>query len=156
DNAPPPRIIVDPSARPADLTIEITDPRNTKQHLQCRLWSPHLDAGHRGEPFDWDLDRSTGELVKVYMEQFVERSADPEDRLLNLRGAGRQLWDSTPKRLKDTFWTLQDAGKLETIQIASEEPFLPWELMMPRRGDTTLGPLGTEFVVGRWLPRDFI
>ena len=151
-----PTLRVDVASQKPDLTIEITDPDATRQHLHCRVWSPHVPASDIGEPFTWNLDRSTGDLVKAYMSEFVKPDDDAAGRLLSLKGAGRQLWDATPKRLKDAFWKIVDLDRLETILIVSEEPFIPWELMVPHRGPTTLQPLGVQFTVGRWLPSDFL
>jgi hypothetical protein len=154
--------LADLAARRPDLTIHIADPRRTRRYLQCLLESPHLPAAETGDAFDWVLPSDTGDLVKSYMAQFV--SAGTEDdgshngqgRLWSLRGAGRSLWEMTHERMQEVFWKLLDRGKLETILIVSEEPYIPWELMMPVRGQERRRPLGVEFLVGRWLTREFL
>jgi hypothetical protein len=151
----PAAIRVDATAKLADLTIEVLDPDNTTRHLECRISSPHLHDAAFSEPFAWDLSRSTADLVKSFMAEFVKPDIDEEERLLNLKGAGRQLWDAVPRTLQDAFWALVDLDKLDTIRIASEEPYIPWELMIPRRGQKTRPPLGSEYVIGRWFPRNF-
>jgi CHAT domain len=44
------------------------------------------------------------------------------------------------------------------IAIVSDEPFIPWELMIPHRRkngeEQELDPLGVKFCVGRWTPLD--
>ncbi len=152
----PDSVRVDIAAATPDLTIEITDPDNTKQHLHCRVWTPHLPREEVGEVFHWNLDRQTGALVQAYMSEFVKPRLNNEERLLSLKGAGRRLWDATPKRLRDIFWRLVDLRKLVTILIVSEEPYIPWELMIPARAGVPRAPLGAEFAVGRWLPSDFV
>src|SRR5581483_9861530 len=79
------------------------------------------------------------------------------ERQSALKGAGVQLFEAAPKSFRDLFWRLVDEGKeLRTIFVCSAEPHIPWELMRPRRDrpDGSLeqrGPLGVEFVVGRWV-----
>ncbi len=54
-----------------------------------------------------------------------------------------------------------DAGKPpKTILVVSDDPYIPWELMVPRRtlpgkAPETRKPLGVEFSVGRWIRGDY-
>jgi type VI secretion system Hcp family effector len=155
-------IRVDPSAAEPDLTIQVTDPENTRQHLQLLVSSPHLPIPSNGVTFAWHVGQNTAQLIEAYTTKFMDQEVDAEDRLLDLKGAGLELWTATPSELKNTFWTVFDTGRLRTISIASDEPFIPWELMRPKRmrqspggaaGPQQLRPLGTEFTVARWFPR---
>lgn len=158
--APPPLdvVAVETTARTPDLTIEITDPRGDLRSLECRISSPHLQLSAKARRCKWSLRQETGALVAALMDQFVRPKIPPEARLLSLRGAGGQLWDVSPRIVKEAIWELIDAGKLETILVVSAEPYFPWELMVPSRIDAgTLAerePLGVEFVIGRWIPVD--
>jgi hypothetical protein len=89
------------------------------------------------------------------MEQFTAAVATPEERIASLRGAGVQLFDAAPGTFKKVFWELVDSAKpLRTIYVVSEEPYIPWELMIPHRRVNgkmvEREPLGIEFAVGRW------
>ena len=60
------------------------------------------------------------------------------------------------------FWELIDTGvPLKDIAVVSEEPFIPWELMIPNRqkpggGPERRKPLGVEFRIGRWTTPDMV
>jgi type VI secretion system Hcp family effector len=158
----PSRIRVEPSAAEPDLTIQVTDPESTRQHLQLRVSSPHLPLPLNGKTFAWHVGQNTAQLIAAYTTKFMDQDVDAEDRVLDLKGAGLELWTATPPELKETFWSVFDTGRLRTISIASDEPFIPWELMRPRRTRQSpeaaavpqqLRPLGAEFTVARWFPR---
>src|ERR1051326_7454309 len=61
------------------------------------------------------------------------------------------------------FWALVDNKlPLQSIYIVSQEPYVPWELMVPtrRRPDGTVEewdrPIGAEYAVGRWVKELFL
>jgi hypothetical protein len=60
-----------------------------------------------------------------------------------------------PQRIQNAIWALLDSGKLRTLAIVSEEPYIPWELMIPSRPGKppTSEPLGVRVAIGRWCPR---
>lgn len=74
------------------------------------------------------------------------------------KGLGRQLWSEfVPRELQDVFWRLRDlrGARFRTIQILSNDPLLPWELLRPHRtkADGTveeLDFLGLEYEIARW------
>jgi hypothetical protein len=55
---------------------------------------------------------------------------------------------------KDAFWTLHRrlGDRFHSIQIFTDDPAFPWELMVPhkRDGSEQLDFLGVEFQVARW------
>ena len=72
-----------------------------------------------------------------------------------LRGFGRQLYlQFAPQPFREAFWALEDklGAKFRTIQIFTDDPTLPWELMRPVRADGSGERefLGMEFSVARW------
>lgn len=74
-----------------------------------------------------------------------------------MRGIGRELYRRAAGPLFDSaFWKLVDleqAGdfKFRSIQIYTNNPAFPWELMIPNNGKRSRdGFLGTEFDVARW------
>jgi len=154
-----PAMVVDPRARPADLTIQITDPDNTLQAFQCVVTTPLLKKYRKGLTSPWRLNEKTKELVLTYFEKFTQAPNNAR-RLAALRGAGKNLFKASPRIFKNAFWEIIDAKKpLRTISVVSQEPWIPWELMVPLRTkggrrEQRQKPLGTEFVVGRWSRDD--
>lgn len=148
------RIVVDLAAKQADLMIEVTDPQRNGTVLECSIFSPHV---HRtAKPFKWNLPINSKDFVLELMSEFT-RSSDSQDQVrASLEGAGIQLWQEAPRQFREIFWELLARKELQSIAIVSEEPFIPWELMIPNREGqaTTHRPLGVEFSVGRWAPMD--
>ncbi|MCJ2041038.1 CHAT domain-containing protein [Methylobacterium sp. J-059] len=71
-----------------------------------------------------------------------------------LRGYGQEIWERTPADFQELYWTLRDnAGPDFPIQIVTDEPHIPWELMQPfddasgRGGDH----LFLDHPVARWI-----
>lgn len=61
-----------------------------------------------------------------------------------------------PDVFKRQFWSLEGQGKLKSIQITSNSPLLPWELVRPVSADggKSAGFLGLNYRLARWAPRD--
>jgi CHAT domain len=142
---------------PADLTVEILNPDNDGRTFQVKVTAPLLEEYSSGKSQPWVLGSTAAEVVIEYMRDFTEKSADKEERLASLQGAGIELFEATPRIFKEAFWALLDAGKPpRTIFIASQERSIPWELMIPQRRDEhgslhpPRDPLGVEFNIGRW------
>ncbi|CUX71679.1 MULTISPECIES: CHAT domain-containing protein [Agrobacterium] len=135
-----------------DLTVTIVaNPINDGQQFFCTVQSPHLSEFAAGEPASWNLPRKTEEIVREHMNAFTEKT-DAFQLVAELRGAGRELFDAAPANFKDAFWKLIDSGvQLRSFAIVSEEPYIPWELMVPKRdGEKSRKALGVDFSVGRW------
>ena len=160
--APPSRppvtgFVLTPGVPSADLTIEVTDPERTTQHLVCRVSSRLLEPEEQPEPENWYLPEQSAKLVKDWMKEFVN---DRNHRAYSLIGAGTRLFKAAPESFKNVLWSLIDRGTPPaSILITSDEPNIPWELMVPtRKGkDGTQekrAALGVEFRVGRWTRDD--
>jgi len=72
-----------------------------------------------------------------------------------MRGFGKQLYHKfAPSAFKQAFWELSNrlGSEFDSIQILSNNPRLPWELMLPVRNDGSEERtfLGLEFKIGRW------
>jgi hypothetical protein len=70
---------------------------------------------------------------------------------------GANMYEIAPDCFKKAYWRLCDdlEERFQTIQIYSDEPWIPWELMRPMR-EKDGSPiwhsfLGVEHSVGRWL-----
>jgi curli biogenesis system outer membrane secretion channel CsgG len=85
---------------------------------------------------------------------------NPNRTILSMHGVGRELYEKfAPPAFKEAFWELADklGSNFKTIQIISDNPTIPWELMIPTRDDGSgerSSFLGLEFSIGRWhLPQ---
>ena len=149
---------------PPDLTVVILSSGSDNSETVI-IESPHL------QPAQYTVPRAHGlaEWLAAQYRQIAARSsrgAQPEaeaqsaaaDRQSTdafLRGFGRQLYQQfAPAPFQQAFWTLEDklGPRFSTIQIFTDEPTLPWELMRPVRADGTgeLDFLGVQFSVARW------
>jgi hypothetical protein len=65
----------------------------------------------------------------------VESTVSAQAREDFAHGFGNELWDRfAPAGLKKLYWQLLDAGvRVRTIQVLSDDPVVPWELMRPAR-----------------------
>jgi len=160
--APPRRpptsgLLIAPGVPSADLTIEVTDPERTNQKLVCRVSSRLLKPEEQPQPENWYLQKESGAMVREYMKQFVD---DKNHRAYSLLGAGMQLYKAAPESFKTLLWHLIDRGTPPaSILVTSDEPNIPWELMVPSRKakdgtQETLKPLGVQYRVGRWIRDD--
>jgi len=155
-------LTLDATAMPPDLTVEITDPTRDRRALHCRVTTPLLGAAEHPPISDWFLPEESPALVGQFMKEFVKPGITTRARVLSLKGAGLALFEAAPAAFKETLWRLIDAGTPpRSILIVSEEPFIPWELMIPwrpRRDGTreVREPLGVEFAVGRWMHEEYL
>jgi hypothetical protein len=154
-----PVIRVEMGARQPDLTIDIRDPDRSLRSFDVLVTCPLLDAYKDGVAGKWKLNDVSSKIVTNYFEQFTN-SATTGASLAALKGAGKRLFESAPDVFKDAFWAIIDQKKeLRTISIVSEEPFIPWELMIPWQTGGVRSPreaLGVEFAVARWLRDDHL
>jgi hypothetical protein len=154
-------ITVDLTAKLADLLISITaQAENDNRHFWCTVETRLLPEYAKGVTVEWTTGVSTGTLVAGFMEDFTKAGLSKIERFAKLRGVGKQLYRTSPVLFQEVFWKLLDSNaNLATIAIVSDEPFIPWELMIPHR-EGGLGlppeirdPLGVEFRVGRMTRR---
>jgi hypothetical protein len=161
---------IGPNAMQADLTvyvIENTDP--SKPHpSEIIIASPHLQPSiHQyASPAGTDewLEFHYAKFVKQVLDLHKARNAGADGEELEkvqrramalLRGFGLDLYERfAPQPFKDAFWKLADrlGPRFRTIQIYSNNPVIPWELMRPRRpdGSEERNFLGMDFTIGRW------
>ena len=81
----------------------------------------------------------------------------PSTSLDELRGFGIELGRLLPESVQDAFWALVDKQRTDsgfqfrTIQIYTNNPSFPWELVVPvRDGKPFDSFLGSAFQIARW------
>ena len=106
----------------------------------------------------WTLGKRTDEIVKGAMATF--QTASPP--AVKLKAAGIAMFSASPPEFQKMFWKMVDKKKLPRhILVISEEPYIPWELMVPQRRlpngtFETRDALGVEFCVGRWITDKYV
>lgn len=143
-------------ASEADLTVHVTHVSGDdyERAFHCRVTSPHLSAAELPPPEKWVLPARSGDLIAAYTRDYMDRTASPVARIKSIEGAGLTLFDDAPESFKEVFWKLVDRGTvLRSMYVCSQEPYIPWELMIPSRRDQQLQPLGVMLAIGRWISR---
>ncbi|HEX8430902.1 MAG TPA: CHAT domain-containing protein, partial [Longimicrobium sp.] len=151
-NKRPATLAANVGARLPDMVVRILPHANNNgRQFLCSVVAPAL--GEESATEEWNLPSVTSELVQLYMADFVQTDAGA--RVAALRGAGKQFFDAAPENFKRLYWKLVDAGTPpRSIAVVSVEPHIPWELMLPERGEGALPrrmkPLGVQAMIGRW------
>ncbi|HEY4564609.1 MAG TPA: CHAT domain-containing protein [Thermoanaerobaculia bacterium] len=159
---PQPGIAVDAIAKPADLSVRIVASDQDERLFQCIVQTPLLPAYQQGQTGPWRLPSIAGDFVKQQMARFTAPGVSNQVRTLALTGGGIHLFEAAPKIFQKVFWEMIDAqAPLRTISVVTEDPHIPWELMVPTRRrpdgeDEERPPLGVEFLVSRWTSREHI
>jgi len=141
------------------VSIQTATPERPDTRLwECTVVTRHLPGYEKGVTGLWPLENPPREIVHGYMRDFMDvEAATPEQRAIRLKGAGEKLFEDSPQVFQEVYWALVDAHKeIETISIVSQEPYIPWELMIPVRGKQRLAPLGVAHAVGRWTKRESV
>jgi hypothetical protein len=151
---------------PPDLTVRWEESTFGSQHYCLVIvTSPHLGAlesapcvpggdlaRYLGERYQ-QLREMTGRGVLVNGQNRTKAASD------YLRGLGRELYDHfATKPFQDAFWALVDKERRDpsfhfrTIQIYTNNPVLPWEILIPSRPDGSGAGtfLGLQYQVARW------
>jgi hypothetical protein len=151
------RIKVEAASVPADLVVSVTRQCGSIASYYVKLSSPHLSAAQVGEPCTWDMGEPSRQYVESFFNEFIAPDSAATNRLAALRGAGAELFDAAPRNFKDVYQLLVDRKALKTILVVSDEPYVPWELMVPptTREQTANGiqrnPIGVDHAIGRWI-----
>lgn len=142
-----------------DLSVIVVAPVADGTHYQCTVATP-LIPGYDGSTWSpWGVPSGRKDYVDMLLGAITDEGRTDRERLRALAEAGYEIWDAAPPAFQKVLWALVDDGKRpKSIYIASAEPTLPWELMIPTRHDgkvpDELEPLGVEFAIGRWTRGD--
>jgi hypothetical protein len=137
-----------------DLTVMIT-------RDSIEVTSPYLGSETdtlpelKGLP-EWLVQHAPGMAGRG---QVIQATGQPTQGEEATKGFGNDLYDHyAPELFKKAFWMLVDARgqQFHTIQIYSDNPDIPWELMRPIRQNHTDRQtfLGMNYSVARWHMTD--
>ena len=144
------------------LSVYVTAPTRDGSHFMCAVATPLLPGLQEPGPAEeWvlpDAER-VADFVSGRLQAMLAKDT-PAARRRELLSTGHKFWEVAPKPFKEILGRLIAAGAaVEHIYIASEEPTMPWELIVPSFPDETglpadRDPLGVEFAIGRWTRGD--
>jgi hypothetical protein len=144
----------------ASLSIFITAPVSDGIRYQCAVQAPALKGYEEPTKSEEFAVPAQGYVfMTTLLNALTDQKRTSDQRFRALREVGHKAWDAAPQIVRDVLWKMIDEGvPPKTINVASVEPLLPWELMIPRRNIggrlESLGPLGVEFAIGRWTRGD--
>jgi hypothetical protein len=141
---------------PPDLLVRIQEKSFGK--YQWSFVSPHKNLQQI------PLDKCASEL-KQGAESFVKSNFEPLAKvklnsltMARLKGTCKEIYDVTPPAFKDVYRDLYHESlkdpriKLDTIQFVTDEPYVPWEIMLVDDAPEAEGELlSVRHSVGRWL-----
>jgi hypothetical protein len=141
--------------------LRILDRRSgSDEFLWFEIYSPSLKIlkEFTSEPFKTDREEFVNDLYEKLENFWASNKNDYERFMRDLRSFGADLFKQlVPKELRQILWDHRD--ELKSIQVISEEPFIPWEVVhlvepgkkLPLDGNVFLGEMG----VVRWLYGSF-
>ncbi len=144
-----------------DLTLLVLErPVGDETEITLRLSALNPALGLNLRPFGPIRLRTS---PQAYFQEFfrdidrmrLESEADAAKAERRMQRKGAQLFQTLfPPDLQALLWSLQ--GRIQEIQIQSEEPWIPWELcrlMSEENGEIIEGPFLCEaFAMTRWMP----
>ncbi len=144
------------------LSVYVTAPTRDGSHFMCAVATPLIPGLREPDAAEeWVLPAA--ERVADFVSRRLQAmlaATTPKARKRELLAVGHEFWDVAPKPFKQVLGRLLEAGStVEHIYIASEEPTMPWELIVPSFPDADglpvdRDPLGVEFAIGRWTRGD--
>jgi len=157
--------LLQPAALPADLIVRILKPQGALAgEFVWSCLSPHLELP---APIDASDARMTlGEDAATFVRcSFAPPAGKTLGRLsiAQVEGAGEKIYRNTPAYFRDCYWAVWKAAaaggfNFDSVQIVTDEPCVPWELMRLYDLDRAPGVpaefLGIRHSVGRWLANE--
>jgi tetratricopeptide (TPR) repeat protein len=156
------------SRRSPDLTVIFLSRLNPNQmhEVEIIIDSPYLQP----QTAVWSLPKEFHDWLRMNYSKIASaglrsavlaggaagmNAATKEQTAALMKGFGRELYEKfAPSAFKEAFWQLvsKRGNKFTTIQIYSNDPAIPWELMRPVNADGSFewGFIGVEFNLGRW------
>jgi hypothetical protein len=142
---------------PPDLTIHITESPNEGSGALSWVVTVRPDL-HVELPNREKLYSNVGD-PSTFAQDIIDSipAATPKQVYETVVGYGETIRDHIPNEVVDTYLEVEKAlaadGKVPTVLIHTQEPYIPWELAVidpePKRGQSPI--LGARAAVGRWM-----
>ncbi len=155
-----------PPSADLELRVVLADARR----LLFTLHSAHADVGYHWKAAgEVTLQADPATLFEEKFARLSEAAADeaptPESAArvqAELAALGEELWDELlPESFKGALWPeirrLQETGRVRSLLITSDEPWIPWEMVKPYTRNEVTGNESSEpfwaeqFALARWL-----
>ncbi|WP_198115493.1 CHAT domain-containing protein [Massilia rhizosphaerae] len=150
--APASSLRLEPRAPQPDLivTITVTDPNTPgKMHWGMHTnWFPGRPESMHG---NIDLGGDPGAAAARLLDRLAKQARKAHGP--EIAAAGEMLWRLAPPAFHALYWALLDhhGDRALTIQFVTDDPHMPWELMLPARASTLAqGALALRHHVARW------
>lgn len=118
-----------------------------------------LRVSREGQFIDLELGRlrvtnNAWQAARDILEKYraVNAIESKRDRIRRATSIGVELWWLLPDGLREFYWDELHESDSRSIAIYSQEPYIPWELIVPqrRRGGPTEPMLGIAYSMARW------
>jgi hypothetical protein len=141
-----------------NLTLLVTS-HETEETASLIVMTQHFYPS----PEDFSVSEDILRWIEASFSEFAAHSSRGitpvgrrrEATVALMRAFGRELYQKVaPEQFKEAFWRLKDelGDEFQSIQIISDIPDIPWELMRPVRenGKDEQDFLGIDFRIARW------
>lgn len=123
-------VAIVPGASAPELTVKIIAAGGEGKYL----WSLDAPQGRGLGAASWsgvsDIGRSTADFALTLLKECPRLK--PGQHASVLQGIGEDIWGATPKAFRDLYLKLrQRIGPGFPIQLVTDEPHVPWEMMHP-------------------------
>lgn len=147
-----PSFTLSPGSPDLTITVVQTEEDETRHaRYQCFVQAPHSKTRYGPVEYWGRIPKDARGYLQTQFARFSLETSGNQARA-GLMESGRKLFNKAPDGFQRVLWELNDRHELpKTIFLFSDEPHIPWELMIPHRsGGDELEPLGVMSAMGRW------
>lgn len=152
---------VKPGTQPPDVILRVVQGADDAT-LHFKIFSPKGKIGYREKEMGKVTIQRLKDPTLLLADYFADLNtmarspidgqdpAQAKNDLARTVSIGNAIYEQIfPEELKEEYWrlkALRDEGKIETLLVLSDEPWIPWEMVYPYRDDET----ETDFLAGSW------
>lgn len=152
---------VAPSTAVPDVILRVVQDEDGKT-LHFRLFSPRGKLGYREKAMGKVTIQRLKDPTLLLADYFAELNlmaqasvdsldeAQAEDHLARTVAIGNAIYEQIfPEDLKEEYWRLKrlrEEGKIQSLLILSDEPWIPWEMVYPYHDEHE----ENDFLAGSW------